>query len=45
MIRLLKAVERGEHSATRREVNWTKVQADVALLGSRICGILCGKFA
>lgn len=29
MIRLLKAAEHREHAATRREVNWTKVQGDV----------------
>ena len=26
MVRLLKAVEHREHTATRHEVNWTKVQ-------------------
>ena len=29
MVRLLKAAEYREHTATRREVNWTKVQGDV----------------
>ena len=29
MVRLLEAAEHREHTATRREVNWTKVQGDV----------------
>jgi hypothetical protein len=29
MVRLLKTAEYREHTATRREVNWTKVQGDV----------------
>ena len=33
LVRLLKAVEHGEHTAARQEVNWTKVQGgDAAFL-------------
>jgi hypothetical protein len=35
MVRLLKAVEHREHTATRHEVNWTKVQGGAAAFPPR----------
>jgi hypothetical protein len=40
MVHLLKAAEHREHTATRRGVNWTKVQARVDGRGSGHGGAL-----